>query len=327
MGLPPLAYQWRLNGSDLAGATDATLLLDPVEASQSGLYSAVVSNAFGVTSSAKALIDVVQVLAWGDDSFGQTNVPAGLSGVVRLAGGAYHSLALKGDGTVVAWGDSAVGAFLIDYGQATVPSDLSNVVAIAAGGYHSLALCEDGTVRAWGAGAISNSISVGGPPVVFPWEGYQYGQSIVPLGLSNVVAIAAGDYHSVALKSDGQPVVWGGQTSSSPVGQTLSTVALVPQAATNLVAIASTDSYIMGLRADGVVVSWGDAAPSFTTTNGVAIAAGVVLKDDGTVISSPAITAGGLSGYSKSRVQCGRAIKIIASRGRMTGPSSSGPWG
>ena len=57
------------------------------------------------------------------------------------AGG--NSLALKSDGTVVAWG-------LNNKGQTKVPEDLKSVVAIAAGSDHSLALKSDGTVVAWG---------------------------------------------------------------------------------------------------------------------------------------------------------------------------------
>jgi len=45
--------------------------------------------------------------------------------IAAAAGG--HNLALKSDGTVVAWGDNSSG-------EATVPSGLSGVVAIAAGG-------------------------------------------------------------------------------------------------------------------------------------------------------------------------------------------------
>ena len=83
------------------------------------------------------------VVAWGNDSFGQTTIPAGLSNVVAIAGGYSHSLALRSDGTVAAWG-------IQWYGQTTIPAGLSNVVAIAGGAYHSLALRSDGTVAAWG---------------------------------------------------------------------------------------------------------------------------------------------------------------------------------
>ena len=73
------------------------------------------------------------VVVWGDNGFGQTNVPPGLSNVVAIAAGFYHCLALRNDGSVVAWGWN-------NNGQTNVPAGLSNVVAIAAGGYQSLAL-------------------------------------------------------------------------------------------------------------------------------------------------------------------------------------------
>ena len=52
-----------------------------------------------------------------NNDYGQSTVPAGLSGVMAVAAGDYHSLALKADGTVVAWGDN-------NYGQCTVPAGL-----------------------------------------------------------------------------------------------------------------------------------------------------------------------------------------------------------
>ena len=60
-----------------------------------------------------------------------------------------HSLALKSDGTVVAWGCGSG----LNRGQCSVPGSLAGVTAIAAGTYHSLALKSDGTVVAWGCGA------------------------------------------------------------------------------------------------------------------------------------------------------------------------------
>ena len=49
------------------------------------------------------------VVAWGNNLSGQTDVPAGLSGVTAIAAGSYHTVALKSDGMVVAWGDNAAG--------------------------------------------------------------------------------------------------------------------------------------------------------------------------------------------------------------------------
>ena len=72
-------------------------------------------------------------------------MPVGLSNVVAIAAGFYHSLALKSDGTVVGWGDDF-------YGEATPPRTLKDVIAISAGAYHSLALKKDGTVIGWGMG-------------------------------------------------------------------------------------------------------------------------------------------------------------------------------
>ncbi len=92
--------------------------------------------------------------------------PAGLTGVVAIAAGLEHSLALKSDATVVAWGDNY-------YGQSTVPARLAGVVAIVAGPFHSLALKSDGTVVAWGSD---------------------------PAALTGVVAIAAGAEESFALR-------------------------------------------------------------------------------------------------------------------------------
>ena len=103
---------------------------------------------------------------------GQSVVPWGLTNVVAIAGGDYHSLAVKFDGTVVVWGDNS-------QGQCNLPAGLSNVVAVSGGGAHSLALKSDGTVVAWGAN----------------WNG----QCNPPAGLSNVVAVAAGAYHSLLL--------------------------------------------------------------------------------------------------------------------------------
>src|SRR6185436_10887232 len=125
---------------------------------------------------------------WGDNSYGQSTVPPGLSGVIALAAGGTFSQALKQDGTVVAWG-AGVNVTNSSGDPVQVPAGLSGVIDIAAGQVHSLALKQDGTVVAWG--------------------GNPYGQTTVPPGLSGVVAVAAGWTHSLALKHDGTVVAWG----------------------------------------------------------------------------------------------------------------------
>src|SRR5919106_6183496 len=86
-----------------------------------------------------------QIVAWGSRSLGQSLVPGSLDEVVAVAAGSVHNLALRKNGSLVAWGGGPG-----SYGQENVPAFLSNVVAIAAGTYHSLALTKQGTVTAWG---------------------------------------------------------------------------------------------------------------------------------------------------------------------------------
>ena len=65
-GTPDPAYQWRLNGTSIVGATDATLILTNVQLSATGAYSVVVSNAYRTTNSASAQLDVRSILALGN---------------------------------------------------------------------------------------------------------------------------------------------------------------------------------------------------------------------------------------------------------------------
>ncbi|MCU6797875.1 DUF5011 domain-containing protein [Paenibacillus sp. WQ 127069] len=198
------------------------------------------------------------LIAWGSNSQGQTSVPAGLNGVVAIAAGDFHSLALKSDGTVVAWGYNA-------YHQTDIPSGLNDVVSIAAGTNDSMALKSDGTVVAWGDNG--------------------YGQTDVPAGLNGVISIAAGFNHQLALKSDGTVVAWGfniqGQTS-------------VPAGLNGVVSIAAGGYHSLALKSDGTVVAWGYNGYHQTDipsglNDVVSITAGIyhsmALKSDGKVVA------------------------------------------
>jgi alpha-tubulin suppressor-like RCC1 family protein len=167
--------------------------------------------------------------------------------VTAIAAGTYHSLALKSDGTVVAWGCGRG----VDLGQCSVPAGLSGVTAIAAGSYHSLALKSDGTVVAWGCRADAHGIS------------FDNGQCSVPAGLSGVTAVAANAGHSVALKDDGSVVAWGCQ--SAPDGHPDFGQCNVPGQLSKVLGIAAGYGHNLALQRDRTVFAWGcgGTAPHF----------------------------------------------------------------
>ncbi|MGJ8638466.1 MAG: BACON domain-containing protein [Opitutaceae bacterium] len=92
-----------------------------------------------------ALKESGEVIAWGDNHYGITDLPlSAQSDVVDISIGYYHGLALKSDGSVVSWGDN-------QFTQADVPeAALSGVVQVSANEYSSFALKYDGSVVSWG---------------------------------------------------------------------------------------------------------------------------------------------------------------------------------
>ncbi len=180
-GEAPFTYQWQLNTTNLAndnrisGADTASLCIAVAHFDDIGEFTLTANNAYGTANQAIARLSVTPVCVWGISS--QAQVPAGTSNAVAIAAGDDHSLALRADGTVVAWGQNF-------WGQTAAPSQATNVSAIAAGRDHSLALRADGTVVAWGRNTS--------------------GQTNVPSFLTNVVAIAGGRNHSLALVETGR---------------------------------------------------------------------------------------------------------------------------
>ncbi|PYK31450.1 MAG: hypothetical protein DME57_03650 [Verrucomicrobia bacterium] len=77
-GTGPFSYQWRRNGIPLPGQTNPTLQLTNVQISDSGDYSALVSNAAGWTASAVANLEVfrrVRILTHPVSRTANTNTP------------------------------------------------------------------------------------------------------------------------------------------------------------------------------------------------------------------------------------------------------------
>ena len=217
-----------------------------------------------------ALRDDRTVVAWGYNAAGQLGsgstensiknfvAVSGLSNIVAIAAGDYHSLTLKQDGTVWAWGLNVDGQ-LGDGSTVTlrnVPvqvTGLSGVVAITAGGRHSLAVKIDGSVVAWGSnsnGQLGNgSIISSNVPIAV-------------LGLSNIATVAAGGLHSLAVKDDATVAAWGSNAFGQlGVGDTTNRLmpVLVP-GLTQIGRIAAGAAHSLALKAGGTFYSWGNNA-------------------------------------------------------------------
>jgi len=292
---PAPAFVWQFNGQPIAGS-GPSLVLSNIQPAQSGYYRVTITNQYGSLSSTSRVSVLgwsAQVAAWGDNSGGQTNVPAGLRDIVAIAGGDYHTLALHHDGTLLAWGYNGDG-------QANVPTNAQRFVAVAAGAAHNLALVQNGSLVAWGrneanqctipavtsnavlavAAGDAHSLALLSAGTVSAWGDNSFGQTTIPTGLNGVRAIAAGRNHNLALRTNGAVVAWGFNT----FGQA------TPPALTNAAAIAAGYLHSVALLSNGTVVAWGDNTFGQTNqppglTNILALAAGdfhtLALRNDG----------------------------------------------
>ena len=179
------------------------------------------------------------VWSWGHNSDGQLGINGttpnskwpidiSLASVQSVTAGAFHSVALKSDGTVWTWGMNEQGQL----GDGNAPTKnstpfevFSGVKSVAAGYYHTVVLRNDSTVWAWGDrdyGQVGNGTFGDGdplPPTTIPDDVVD---SPVPVSINNVIAIAAGGHHTLALKADGTVWAWGsadfGQLGDGTVG-------------------------------------------------------------------------------------------------------------
>ena len=265
-----------------------------------GMLTGVVSVACAGASSLALKADGTLV-SWGYNGYGQLgnnniasqNLPVDvvsengtgqLSKVVAISGGGAFYLALKQNGTLVAWGSNLYGELgngtLGTVQNSGIPSSvllsdgitpLHEVVSFSCGDAHALALTADGSVYSWGNntnGQLGIGMAGPQPPDDKPSD---QGLPVRVLNstensfLANIVGLAGGGQHSLALATDGSVYSWGNNTNGQLGDGTLtsrSLPALVLNSAgttplNGVKSLVAGRSHSLAVKTDRTVISWG----------------------------------------------------------------------
>ncbi len=207
-----------------------------------------------------------KVYAWGQSIHGQAGngkreirlkepVLASTEEVLAIAAGGEHNLSVKIDSSLWAWGkneERQLGTLPIKNQELKPKKVFRNPQnLLATGSNHSLVI-KGGTVWSWGAGGTqlgyrgSLSAKVDIPTRV---------TRAAPVNsashdLQDIVAVATGITHSMALQVDGEVLAWGRFT----FGQRQR--AMLPGLDSNFIAIAAGHLHSIALRANGTVWDW-----------------------------------------------------------------------
>jgi len=284
-GAVPMAYYWQHAGTDLPGSANP-LLLTNVQSGDGGDYVVVVTNMFGSATSQVATLTVTpsapnfklqpvsQALMPGVST---ARFTATVNGTSPIDWQWYFN------GSPVTNGNSSQ-LTLTNIQQTNFGDYWAVVTNIYGAATSSVVTLSRSSVLVWGsfdsqnssltnmpasltnviamAAGDSHGLALKADGIVVAWGNGASGQTNVPLNLTNVVSVAAGSTHSLALRSDGTLAIWG---RLPPFGNP--PLGKLPADATNIVALALGPGaqHALVLRADGTVLDWGN--PNYGLTN------------------------------------------------------------
>jgi alpha-tubulin suppressor-like RCC1 family protein len=212
----------------------------------------------------------------------------------RVVAGGDHTLAVRADGLVWAWGMNGSG----QAGQGTTASPqvlprvvagLTGITTVSAGDAHGLARRTIGALAAWG---LNGSGRLGDGTTT---------TRLLPVdvsGVSDAVAIAAGDDHTLALRADGTVLVFG-NNAAGELGDASTTTRLTPVAVSGLTsvsAVAAGRDFSLARRQDGTVWAWGENS-SFQLADGTTTDRSTPAQIAG-ITTATAVAAGALHGLA-----------------------------
>ena len=241
IGAAPLHYQWYHDEVPIPGANSPTFTLDNAQQSDIGDYYAIATNALGSDVSHSAFLFLSTIIIDLPHpgtvvNFTGAMLPPHLTNIIAISAGTHHAVALREDGSVLAWGSALASAL----GLTNAPAHLTNIMAVGAGDDFSLALGRDGTISGWGPGIGAT----------------------VPAELFGVSAMSVAPHRAVALKLDGTLVEWGGP-------------ATIPPGVSDVAAVAANDTHTIVAKSDGTVEIFGTPAITLLAapTNAIKVAA------------------------------------------------------
>jgi hypothetical protein len=267
-GSQPISYQWQRNGTNISSATFTNLVLTNLAIADSGAYALVAANAAGSSTSTVAQITVSQGPAIQEPLANQV-LDARTTATLSVTAGGSPTL-------MYSW--QLNGANIAGTNSTLV---ISNIQPSQSGYYRVTITNQFGSISSTARVSVLMPIAS-----VVSWGDNSGGQTNVPPNLTDIVGIAGGDYHSLALHEDGTLIAWGYNGD----GQTT-----VPTNSLRFVAIATGAGHNLAITEKGSLVAWGrndfgqTTIPGSATNNNVlAVAAGdahsIALLSSGTVV-------------------------------------------
>lgn len=258
---------WSWGRNDRGQLGDGSDADRPMPAQVMGL-SNVRSVAAG-TSHSLALLEDGTVWAWGrndayqlghasrEDQWAPVQVE-GIAGARSIAAGGQFSAAILDDGSLWTWGSQSggqLGVVMLDVFR-SMPVQVeavSGVRSVATGEIFTLALLEDGSVWGWGRNQ-SGQVGSG--------ENTNQHDRPMPLdGLADVVHLAAGQEHALAVTADGGVWGWGfnehGQLGIDAGGEWRLTTPTRLDGLQGDLSVAAGSDHSFALDADGQLRAWG----------------------------------------------------------------------